>query len=752
MSQRDDLLRRVMAANPLPAELELPEDVADSRPPIDLLINGARVVPTHVHHGDPATTPPPGKRSWRTKPAIVFAAAGLLVLGAIGIVVLSTGGQPDFADEAPPTTMTQLPADSTADVEAVAVAPDGSLWAATDVGIVRWDLATGAPTVYTTDDGLPTADTLRVVVGSDGAVWTGGPGWMARFDGSWTTFSAPEIPLAVGPDGSVWTAYGERELARFDGSDWETFEVPLSLDQGFAVPWTAFLDVAADGTVWTGTHEHEGVFAFDGADWTHYSSVDGLPAPLSGTVAAAPDGTVWVGSVSIDGSPGAGAARFDGTTWTVYTTADGLLDDIPDVAVGADGTVWAVHETGVSRFDGNTWTAFPGVEGMGGFVAAVDAAGTLWMPARDGGVIGFDGIAITRLDMPTTQAAPSPTISTFGPAGTWNPILASTRAKPAPPAATCPPGTTPDAPGPVDQERPEAGWTSILAAAFDHHAGRIVYVDTLGGTWTFDVCTSTWDRMRPAGALIGELSSGLVYDVDSDVTVALGFEHISVYDATTNTWTQPENEIVGINDGVITPIGAAYDPISGLIVATTMSDTRTDGWDIWAYDVDTSTWTLVGAVPVDRDMCCTGIDFLGYAPEVDRLILTTYVDDRAATLLIDPRTGETTLLPVESPYINLGWPSGIYGPAGDTVYAKPAGNDICGFDTGTLTWSDCLAAPDPLRDQHVEFAAMVDDPINRRLFLINRVGGDWLTEATDDVWAIDLTTGEWTQLLAPSRQ
>lgn len=212
--------------------------------------------------------------------------------------------------------------------------------------------ATAEP-LYNTEDGLPTDDVIRVVVGADGIVWTGGSGWIARFDGSWTTFSAPrfEGPMAVGPDGTVWTAFGERDLAHFDGSEWQTFEVPLSADQGVAVPFTAFLDVAADGTVWAGTHELQGVFAFDGANWTHCTSADGLPAPLSGTVAAAPDGTVWVGSVSLDGSPGAGAAWFDGSTWTVYTTADGLLDDVPDVVVGADGTVWAVHQNGVSRFD-----------------------------------------------------------------------------------------------------------------------------------------------------------------------------------------------------------------------------------------------------------------------------------------------------------------------------------------------------------------------------------------------------------------
>ena len=751
----------VRDANPLPQ----PSDLigSDQSAAVALLIQQGTDRPSAtLQRPEPITSGSLRRSSRRwVKPVVVFVAACLLVLGVVGGVLLLSNGQPNFIDEPSPSTTTAPLLDEPAayDVGYVSVAPNGSLWAAADGGVVRWDVTSGTPTVYTTDDGLPADGAFRVVVGSDGTVWSGGSGWIARFDGSWTTFSAPrsEGPMAVGPDGAVWTAFGERDLSRFDGSGWQTFEVPVSLDQGVAVPWTAFLDVAVNGTVWAGTHGSQGVFAFDGADWAHYTSDDGLPAPLSGTVAAAPDGTVWVGSVSVDGSPGAGVARFDGSTWTVFTTAEGLLDDVPDVAVGADGTVWAIHQNGVSRFDGDTWTAFPDVSGMGMF-ASVDATGTLWMPAWDGGVIGFDGVDITRLEMPARETA-SPTTTMAGPAGTWNPILTTTQAGPVPPAATCPPGTDPDVAGPADQERPAAGWTGNLAAAFDQHAGRIVYVDTLGETWTFDVCTNTWLRMNPTGALIGELSAGLVYDVDSDVTVALGYEHISVYDANTNTWTQPSNDTIGLDDGRIVPMGAAYDPISGLILTTRQvrwnEQAENAGyWEVWAYDVDTNDWTLIGTVPFEPSQAqrqgndTQWLELLGYSQMIDRLI---FESDIRTTVLVDPRTGEATPSTTDTPVVDLGWPGGVYGPADDTVYVKLGGEDICGFDTSTLTWSACFDTPADLQNNlHIVFAAMVGDPINQRLILINGIGGDWWSEATKDIWAINLATGEWTQLLAPS--
>jgi hypothetical protein len=88
---------------------------------------------------------------------------------------------------------------------------------------------------------------------------------------------------------------------------------------------------------------------------------------------------------------------------------------------------------------------------------------------------------------------------------------------------TCPPGSTPDKPGPVDQARPaEAAMERIV---FDRRAGRLVALtSTADGlapeTWTFDVCTNTWTQMHPDREL-PDFVLQLVYDVDSDVTIGV---------------------------------------------------------------------------------------------------------------------------------------------------------------------------------------------------------------------------------------
>jgi len=356
---------------------------------------------------------------------------------------------------------------------------------------------------------------------------------------------------------------------------------------------------------------------------------------------------------------------------------------------------------------------------------------------------------VTRLDVPAEET-PSPTTTVIGPAGTWNPVLATTRAKPAPPAASCPPGTDPNTPGPVDQVRPANEETSIVPAVFDRHAGRVVYVNALGETWTFDVCTNTWYQMHPTGTAPDDLNGGLVYDVDSDVTVAFGWEHISVYDANTNTWTHPANDRLGYDTDQITPYGGAYDPVSGLIITSAFrrsSETNSDSWEFWAYDVDTNEWTLLG--PLRWEPSNEGqFDFLGYSEQLDRLIVTGWVYAEAETMLVDPRTGDVTVLPIESPSIDIVfWSVGTYGAAGGTVYAATmtldTPHDICGFDANVKSWTACFDVPND-----ADIGPLVGDPVNNRLILLN--AGPWSGTILNGIRAIDLDTGEWTQILAPS--
>jgi len=347
--------------------------------------------------------------------------------------------------------------------------------------------------------------------------------------------------------------------------------------------------------------------------------------------------------------------------------------------------------------------------------------------------------------------------------GWWNPILATTKAKTPPPTATCPARTDPNTPGPVDQPLPQFDAWNNQAAAFDRHTGRIVFVDGNSETWTFDVCTNTWQQMHPTliptetghwYELFGELTGlegELVYDVDSDRTIAFESETVAVYNAATDTWTQRAKPTE--YDPALPGLGAVYDPVSGLVILQTAEA------GLVAYDVDTDVWTPVGvlrcspfmvydpdtdewapAEPVEG--CSTHL--VGYSAETDRLSF-------AHGMLVDPRSGESTQMDAPPGGVSGGFGVAVYATGTEDPYVFNEGG--CRLDPRTLDWG-CVTLPDFGID-HGGFSARVGDPINNRLVLINgfccaRFDSDFPGETTGEVWATDLETGEWIELLARS--
>jgi virginiamycin B lyase len=102
--------------------------------------------------------------------------------------------------------------------DAVALAPDGSLWVTlTNVSRLLRVSPDGTMKEFPVE-GSP----LGVAVGKDGAVWFGAPGArrLCRFDPetkktTWTALPEAPMALAISPDGSVWVALGSGDkLAR----------------------------------------------------------------------------------------------------------------------------------------------------------------------------------------------------------------------------------------------------------------------------------------------------------------------------------------------------------------------------------------------------------------------------------------------------------------------------------------------------------------------------------------------------------
>ena len=301
------------------------------------------------------------------------------------------------------------------------------------------------------------------------------------------------------------------------------------------------------------------------------------------------------------------------------------------------------------------------------------------------------------------------------------------------PVATCPPGSTPDEPGPVDQARPPL---SAGVRAFDRRSGRIVLVapttaDEAPGveTWTFDVCTNTWARTHPNREPPSFDWVRLVYDVDSDVTIGVSSGNVWAYDLQTNTWTEKGGA----------PAGAwlsAYDPDSGLVLAGGAGGP-------WNYDVETDTWTPIqqtNAAPAPGD------PVFAYDASVDRLVAYSGVAaGRHETWLFDIRTGTWSRSGAVTPHVLDWWaPPAI-------VYDEAEKRTVVGGNVRLAAYDATADRWETVDFPHVYHGvALVYDPVNERLVLFPDSWEQWGGGTDTGVVAFDVVTREWTVLLEAS--
>ena len=333
----------------------------------------------------------------------------------------------------------------------------------------------------------------------------------------------------------------------------------------------------------------------------------------------------------------------------------------------------------------------------------------------------------------------------------------------------CPPGSTPDQPGPVDQARPPV----FSGMAFDRRAGRLVTLaDT--ETWTFDVCTNTWLRMHPTRNPPTSPVGPLVYDMDSDVTIGVfGPDedpgNMWVYDLEADTWRE-----VGPFAPFAYPRFAGlrfHDPVSGRVVALgDDGDEDTLGLALWSYEVETDTWT-----PIPQANPLTigpHYEFFAYDAVVDRLVAYAKTWEaggggnwvfEAKTLLFDLRTGTWSEPPAVTP---SEFSAGMWGLVPGIAYDEAAEQTVmmgqghaAAYEATADRWETLYetSSEEPgtcgTRPECRQANDMLYDSVNERLVVY---GGSVYTSAEgwidpDGLLAFDTRAREWTVLLEPSK-
>jgi hypothetical protein len=301
----------------------------------------------------------------------------------------------------------------------------------------------------------------------------------------------------------------------------------------------------------------------------------------------------------------------------------------------------------------------------------------------------------------------------------------------------CPPGSTPDKPGPADQARPSE--VSHLSMAFDRRAGRLIAlvgVDDAVETWTFDVCTNRWTRMHPDQEPFGWVE--LVYDVASGLTIGVNSCRDCVldphgvvwaYDLQANTWNMTGAAPTDVTD-------LLYDPISGLVVALgDEGDPYTSPQELWAYGVETGTWT-----PMRQAGQLNVGAAVAYDASVDRIIAY-----ESTVRLFDIRTGEWSRSGAATPGV---WGSGMWGAPPAIAYDEAAhrtvvfGSGLAAYDAIADRWEVLIDGADRDPSDWLP-SSLVYDAVNQRLIGLGR----GVVANQGSVVAFDLVAREWTVLL-----
>jgi N-acetylneuraminic acid mutarotase len=198
------------------------------------------------------------------------------------------------------------------------------------------------------------------------------------------------------------------------------------------------------------------------------------------------------------------------------------------------------------------------------------------------------------------------------------------------------------------------------AIAYDAESGLIVVFGGLGEqgytdeTWAYDAITNTWADMAPAKHPTDVECASFVYDEQSDLTVLYGSTKrgygsapregwLWAYDVDSNTWT--ELEITGGPEVPPAYVRGFYDPASDRIVyfGGAAPDARSGDEasnEVWAYDVDSNSWTELAPNPIAGLMLHT----FTYVPTLDRAVAfgggPIYTDEAFGNrlLLYDPAT------------------------------------------------------------------------------------------------------------------
>jgi diguanylate cyclase (GGDEF)-like protein len=227
------------------------------------------------------------------------------------------------------------------------------LWIATNSGVAMWDNEAARWRTWRQQDGLNGSIARDLALAPDGSVWAlCYPGGLTRFDPESlhperiATPQPDPTGVGFGPDGRVWiTDATYLKAARLQERPFHFVDVPLPPEIPHGI---GRLTSTRDGVLWA--VGRNGLARFDGKNWLHFSTGDGLLEQEVSEAAAVGRDEVWFRYADA-----LGLTRLRLVNGKPEITHFGLADGLPSLDVymlGSDheGNVWSGGAFGLTEF------------------------------------------------------------------------------------------------------------------------------------------------------------------------------------------------------------------------------------------------------------------------------------------------------------------------------------------------------------------------------------------------------------------
>lgn len=277
----------------------------------------------------------------------------------------------------------------------------GNIWFGTlGKGVAKYD---GSKLVYlTTKEGLPSNRIVNVIEDNSGNLWFGTGTGLSKFDGmTFTNYSEKDglcsdmiSYLFIDSKEILWIGtWGG--VCRFDGSQFENFPIPYpkietKINQD-TKDWTTSIAEDSKGNIWFGRDGY-GASMFDGNNFTHFTTKEGLNSNNVQSIATDKEGNIWIGTrvAEKDNSDTkerfgkGGLNKYDGNKIIHFTEINGLNEsDVFAVYKDSSNSLWfSTTSNGVYNYINNEFVNYKVPTSTMSFLK--DKTGKIWLGCAGG--------------------------------------------------------------------------------------------------------------------------------------------------------------------------------------------------------------------------------------------------------------------------------------------------------------------------------------------------------------------------------